>query len=114
MMKKYIEGLLYEEAGQAPKQIKAHNSLLELQRLIGGYIEVVTLPGCGGAIAICDEEGKLKGLPPTRELKGKDGHAYDLLCGRFFVCGQNGSEFDSLSVNQRKLVTEYFKEEHHG
>lgn len=110
MKKEYIEGLLYLAADQEPKQIKTHNSLFELQRLIGGFIEVVGLPGCGGAIAICDEEGKLKGLPPTRDLKGKDGRVYDFLCGNFFVCGQNGEYFDSLSVNQRKLVTEYFKE----
>lgn len=108
-MKKTITGLLYEKKGQEPKKISVKNSLRDLQNLIGGHIEAFGLPNCGGAIVICDEEGKMKGLEPTRGIKDRRGRTYDILVGKFFVCGQNGSEFDSLSTRQAELVAEYFK-----
>ena len=37
------------------------NTLENLQRTVGGYIETVTLPG--GVVIICDEEGRIKGKP---------------------------------------------------
>jgi hypothetical protein len=42
----------------------APTELDKLQALVGGYIEFVYLPG-GGEI-MCNEEGKLKGLPINR------------------------------------------------
>jgi hypothetical protein len=36
-------------------------SLLQLQKFVGGYIELV--PGIRPYVAYCNEEGRLKGLP---------------------------------------------------
>lgn len=37
--------------------------LEELQKIVGGYIEILALPGKPGEIMVCNEEGKLEGLP---------------------------------------------------
>lgn len=38
-------------------------TLDEVRDLIGGYVEVVPLGA--GRVALCDEEGRMKGLPPN-------------------------------------------------
>lgn len=39
--------------------------LHELQKLVGGYIEMLPIPG--GKVMVVNEEGKLKGLPENTE-----------------------------------------------
>jgi hypothetical protein len=47
-------------------------TLEELHTLVGGYIEVVAIPPWDGSrLAVCDEEGKLKGYP-LNELATRD------------------------------------------
>lgn len=38
-------------------------TLEEMQKIVGGYIEVVRPPGQMGAVMVCNEDGKLEGLP---------------------------------------------------
>ena len=108
-MSKTVWGLLYEKEGESPERIKVKNELLSFQRLIGGYIEAVSLPEWGGAVVVCDEEGKFKGLEAVRLLKREDGRAFDFLAGRFFVCSHKGGEFADLTERQERLVREYFE-----
>ena len=46
-------------------------SLSNLQRIVGGYIETVTFPDLGGVV-ICNEEGRLLGLPYCCTIRGVD------------------------------------------
>lgn len=39
--------------------------LHELQKLVGGYIEMLPVPG--GKVMVVNEEGKLKGMPENME-----------------------------------------------
>jgi hypothetical protein len=41
---------------------------------------------------VCNEEGKLTGLPLNRKIED-----YDIIAGTFFICGLSGDGFDSLS-----------------
>lgn len=61
------------------------NSLEQLQAVIGGYIEAVTI--AEDAVIICDEEGLLKGLPYNCNVCGHD------LVGTILVLGVDGDEF---------------------
>lgn len=36
---------------------------------------------------ICNDEGKLLGLPANRALRDSEGNLYDIVCGTFFLCG---------------------------
>ena len=44
-------------------------SLGNLQRIVGGYIESVTFPDLG-VVVICNEEGRLRGLPYCCTIQG--------------------------------------------
>lgn len=46
-------------------------SLSNLQRIVGGYIEAVTFPDLG-VVVICNEEGRLLGLPYCCTIRGVD------------------------------------------
>lgn len=61
------------------------NTLESLQKTVGGYIEVVTL--CTDLAIICDEEGRLKGLPRNCQICGAD------FVGTIVAVGVDGDEF---------------------
>ena len=71
------------------------DSLDAQQKLVGGYIEGL---GLGNSLLlICNEEGKLKGLPPNRFVPGRD-----LIVGDFFVTRTN-SEGESDDIEEADL-----------
>lgn len=48
-------------------------------------------------VIICDEEGKLKGLPLNRAFRGADGEIKDIMAGNFLICGDEEEDIESLS-----------------
>lgn len=55
--------VIYKAPGCAPEPRDIPNTLEELQATVGGYIETVTI--ASDAVIICNEEGRLRGLPTT-------------------------------------------------
>ena len=51
---------------------------------------------------ICNDEGKLLGLPLNRALRDEEGEIYDVIAGSFFVCGAppDSENFTSLTDEQ--------------
>lgn len=66
------------------------DSLENLQKIVGGYIECVYLSE--DLVIICDEEGKLKGREPNVPLKG------DVLVGTIIVVGNDGDSFGDIPI----------------
>lgn len=85
------------EPGQAPQVKEIRNDLASLQAEVGGLIECISFPN--GCVAVCNEEGKLNGMPPNRRLGA------DIICGPFFICDttRNGN-FTSLGKSK---IAEY-------
>ena len=52
---------------------------------------------------VCNEEGKLHGLPLNRILED-----YDIIAGNFFLCGLSKDNFASLSESLAKKYQEKF------
>lgn len=52
-----------KKPGCEPELVEVENTLKALQQEVGGYIEVITLPY--DAAIICNEKGRILGLPPT-------------------------------------------------
>ena len=75
------------------------HSLEAMQAIVGGYIEEVT-PFNDPVAIVCNEEGKLQGLPFNRPLVDRSGAPYDILCGTFFIAGVQGEHFVSLTEEQ--------------
>ena len=74
------------------------NTLEAFQQEVEGYIECV--PVVGDILAICNEEGLIKGLPLTLATCG----GFGLLHGNIVFCEQDGEEFAGLSDNSLQLL----------
>lgn len=88
------------EPGKEPYTKDIENELKAFQNVVGGWIETVNLTG--DFILICNEEGKLNGLPPNRDL------GFDVIVGTFLVVGEDGEEFRGLSDEECKKVLKHF------
>lgn len=72
-----------------------------LQEFVGGYIEAVAIPL--GLWLICNEEGKLLGLPANRRIPNGD-----IVVGPFFVCRAQGENFSDLPEEDDELADSLF------
>ena len=82
--------------------MELEDSLGAMQRCVGGTIEAVYEPGGRDAALICNDEGKLLGLPLNRALRDEEGEIYDIIVGTFFICGAptDSENFTSLMDEQ--------------
>ena len=62
--------VIYKAPGCVPEPRDIPNTLEELQATVGGYIETVTI--ASDAVIICNEEGRLQGLPHNCRIFGVD------------------------------------------
>lgn len=90
--------------------MELEDSLGAMQRCVGGTIEAVYEPGGRDAALICNDEGKLLGLPLNRALRDEEGEIYDVIAGAFFVCGAppDSESFTSLTDEQVDYWMERF------
>ena len=84
------------------------SSLPSMQSMVGGLIEAV-YPFEEPVCIVCNEEGKLQGLPLNRALRDNEGHIYDIIAGTAFLCDCSGESFGSLTDEQAARYTELFK-----
>ena len=78
--------VLMIELGKAPRRLELNHSLEEMQKAVGGSVQILYPFGEPVAL-VCNEEGKLLGLPANRALRDESGAVYDIVCGTFFLCG---------------------------
>ena len=103
--------VLYIAPDEAPKVMYIKPELEEMQRLVGGYIEEY-MPFDDEVAIICNEEGKINGMPLNRaiydESDGKRGQMIDIIAGQFFLANAPyGSEkFQSLTP---EMIDKYNK-----
>lgn len=90
------------EQGRKPYETELECDLESMQHCVGGAIEAVYEPEGRDAALICNDEGKLLGLPLNRALRDEDGEIYDVIAGTFFICGApaDSENFTSLADEQ--------------
>ena len=81
--------IVVKRAGQFPEMKDIPNELSALQEIVGGYIEV--FPINTNILCVCNEEGKLKGLPPNFVYEN------DIIAGDVLFCSVDRCDFNSLS-----------------
>lgn len=86
--------------------------LAGMQKVVGGYIEDYC-PFEDTVSIICNEEGKLCGLPLNRAIKAKNGEIVEIIAGTFFVCDNGEENFESLSEEHQKKYLEIFQYPEH-
>ena len=97
--------VLIVKPGQAPYAAEIPSALESLQHQVGGLIQVLYLPD---AAIICNDEGKLIGLPLNRPLFDEDRNIYDVIAGTFLVVGLTEDDFGSLTDEQIQRYTDMF------
>lgn len=86
---------LVKRPGEAPRHVNVSNSLQALQKNVGGYIETVTV--AEDLVIICNEEGRLLGLPYNCTICGVD------FVGSILMVGIDGEEFADLPCEWKAL-----------
>ena len=61
------------------------DSLEAMQEVVGGMIQEY-MPFEDEVALICNEEGKMRGLPLNRGIRIEDGRIGDVIAGDFFIC----------------------------
>ena len=86
---------------ELPAVQEIHHTLSAMQELVGGTIQAV-YPFDDPVALVCNDEGKLLGLPLNRALRDEEGEIYDVIAGAFFVCGAppDSESFTSLTDEQ--------------
>lgn len=99
--------VLVVEPMKEPYEKEIDPGLESLQHEVGGWIEAL-YPFDDEVAIICNEEGKLDGLPLNRALTDEDGAIYDVVAGTFLVVGLSEDDFDGLSKDLMDKYKEHF------
>lgn len=90
-----------KKPGCAPEIIEVDNTLAALQTEVGGYIETVTIES--DAVIICNEEGRILGLPDNCRVCGVD------FVGTVLIVGIKGDAF--CDVPEADFLMDHLREE---
>lgn len=90
-----------KKPGCEPELIDVDNTLKALQTEVGGYIETVTI--ASDAVVICNEEGRILGLPDNCRVCGVD------FVGTILVVGRDRDEF--CDVSEADFLMHHLREE---
>ena len=104
-MKKFIR-VLIKEPGKAAEMRTIENTLESLQKIVGGYIETVTM--FADLVIICNEEGRIKRMPLNCEICGVD------FVGPIILAGVDGEDFGDSPKDEegwRRLLPSLFDAE---
>lgn len=100
--------VLLLEPEQEARVIELDNSLESMQKTVGGNIEVI-YPFTNDACIVCNEEGKLLGLPLNRALYDDCDKICEVIAGTAFICGTGDENFTSLSEQQIEHYSKQFE-----
>lgn len=87
--------VIVKRVGQRPAIEEVENTLEAFQKLVGGYIETLTITS--DCVLICDEEGFLKGKHLNCEVLGIK------FCGDLVLAGRKKDEFTDVPFGEKLM-----------
>ena len=101
--------VLMIEPGKAPRRLELNHRLEEMQKAVGGSVQILYPFGEPVAL-VYNEEGKLLNLPLNRALRDEEGQIYDIVSGTFFLCGApaDSDTLESLTEAQISRYEQHF------
>ena len=96
--------VVFVEPHKKPVIRKLRNEYEDISHAVGGLIEHIYQED--GTILVANEESKLLGMEGNRRIH--DGKS--ILAGPFFVVGDDGEEYRSLTEEEIKRYMEHFDE----
>lgn len=94
--------IVYVEPNRPPFISGVGNDLKSLQRAVCGHIEPIYMGD--GAVLVGNEEAKIEGVEENRRLGNS------IIAGPFFIVGENGEDFRSLTDEEAQRYMERFAE----
>lgn len=91
--------IMYYDVENGSSVMEIDGELETMQKLVGGYIEVVNLSDY--VVLIYNEEGRMLGLPINKYIQN---FVWFTIVGNCFICRVNGGEFDSLTDDDIKDI----------
>ena len=104
MQEENLLAVVFVEPHKKPVIRKLRNEYEDISRAVGGLIEHIYQED--GTILVANEESKLLGMDGNRRIH--DGKS--ILAGPFFVVGDDGEEYRSLTEAEIKKYMERFDE----
>lgn len=103
--------VLLLEPGKLARVVDIDYSLEGMQKTVNGLIEAA-YPFEEEVCIICNEEGKLNGMPLNRAIRC-EGQITDIIAGPCFVCSCDKASFGSLTEAQQQKYLKMFKYPEH-
>ena len=100
--------VLMIEPGKTPYEAELDGSLESMQEAVGGGIEGY-YPYAEPVALICNDEGKINGLPLNRAVYNEDGEMIEIIAGTFFIAGLGEESFADLPDYFMEQYKEQFK-----
>lgn len=100
--------ILVVEPMKKPYMKDVDSGLHSLQREVGGYIEAI-YPYEDSVGLVCNEEGKIEGLPLNRAIYSKSGEMFDVIAGTFLIVGLSEDNFSELSGELAEKYAKLFE-----
>lgn len=105
--------VIYVEPGKPASLVEITDDLASLQKLVGGYIEEY-MPFEDEVAIVCNDEGKLNGLPLNRGIYSEENELMDIIAGPFIICyaRADSERYENLPKELEKKYLEKFKDPH--
>ena len=100
-MQRKLRALLVKE-NELPEEVEVPNNLSSLQKMVDGLIEYYYMPDIEDAVIIFNEEGKINGMGPNREV------GRDIIFGPFLIVGDDPDMGENRSLTEEQITK--FKE----
>lgn len=102
--------VLYIQPNKYPKLIEIDNTLEAMQEKVGGYIEHL-MPFEDDTAIICNEEGKIMGLPLNRAIYEEDNEIVEIIAGDFLIAyaPPESENFKSLPKDMAEKYMKKFR-----
>ena len=98
------------EPGKEARMMALADNLEAMQKAVGGLIEEY-IPYEDEVALICNDEGKMLGMPPSRAIRAEDGQVIDIIAGPFFIAYApvESEKFLSMPDELREKYLEKFR-----
>lgn len=97
--------VVYVEPHKSAYAAEISHTLDAMQRAVGGGL-IEPVYNDDGTIIVCNDEGKLIGMEGNRHIDGST----SIIAGPFFICGDTGEEFGSLTDEEIEKYTKLYAE----
>lgn len=100
--------VLLVEPMKPPKEVQIADTLEAMQGAVGGLIEPFNFTD-DPVVIVCNEEGKLTGLPLNRAIYDEQGEMIEIMAGSFLIMGDGEENFESLSADMKEKYAKEFE-----